>query len=137
MPSAETTRTAACACRRVQLVLAGEPRRVYACSCLECQRCTGSAFSYRAIYPDAAVVSQKGRTRSWRRPGSSGRWLEQTFCPSCGSIIFMRAEVLKEALSVSAGCLEDQAFPPPRTLHWPDRKHHWLCLDGVPEAVPS
>ncbi|WP_455550982.1 GFA family protein [Cupriavidus gilardii] len=45
-------RTAACSCRGVELILAGEPRRVYACSCLECQRCTGSAFSYRAIYAE-------------------------------------------------------------------------------------
>ncbi|MCW4181519.1 GFA family protein, partial [Burkholderia cenocepacia] len=60
-------RTAACSCRGVELILAGEPRRVYACSCLECQRCTGSAFSYRAIYAESAIVSRKGETRTWRR----------------------------------------------------------------------
>jgi hypothetical protein len=137
MHSSQTRRTATCSCRAVELVLAGEPRRVYACSCLECQRCTGSAFSYRTIYADSAVVSKKGETRSWRRSGSSGQWLEQTFCAACGSVVFMRAEAMKDALSVSVGCLEDRDFLAPQLLHWPDRKHRWLCLEGVPDAGSS
>lgn len=134
MHDGEVRRTATCSCRSVKLVLAGEPRRVYACSCTECQRCTGAAFSYRAIYADAAVVSQEGETRSWRRAGSSGQWLEQTFCVTCGSVVFMRAEALTAALSVSAGCLEDREFPAPVMLHWPNSKHKWLCLEGVREV---
>lgn len=131
MPEAIRTRTATCSCRRVELVVAGEPRRVYACSCMECQRATGSAFAYRAIYADSAILSIKGETRSWRRTGSSGQWLEQTFCTTCGSLVYMRAEGLKDALSVSAGCLEDPAYPAPQMLHWGERKHHWLTLPGV------
>lgn len=127
-------RTAACSCRGVQLVLGGEPQRVYACSCMECQRCTGSAFAYRAIYADTAVLATSGDTRSWRRTGTSGQWLEQTFCTVCGSIVFMRAEGLKGALSVSVGCLEDPEFPEPQKLHWPERKHRWLCLETVSAA---
>ncbi|MCG5258680.1 aldehyde-activating protein [Cupriavidus gilardii] len=130
-------RTAACSCRGVELVLAGEPRRVYACSCLECQRCTGSAFSYRAIYADSAIVSQKGETRTWRRTGTSGPWLEQEFCTTCGSVVLMRAEALKDAISVSAGCLEDRDFPAPQLLHWAQRKHRWLCLQGIDVAAPA
>lgn len=136
MHSDKLRRTATCSCRNFELVLAGEPRRVYACSCQECQRCTGTAFSYRAIYADAAVVSQKGETRSWRRTGSSGQWLEQTFCTQCGSVVFMRAEALVDALSVSVGCLEDPEFPAPAKLHWPERQHKWLCLEAVPHRLP-
>jgi hypothetical protein len=131
MPDELRTRTATCSCRGVELVLAGEPRRVYACSCLECQRATGSAFAYRAIYADSAVLSMKGETKSWRRAGSSGQWLEQTFCTTCGSLVYMRAEGLKGALSVSAGCLEDPAYSAPQMLHWAQRKHRWLALPGV------
>lgn len=131
MPDELRTRTAMCSCRGVELVLAGEPRRVYACSCLECQRATGSAFAYRAIYADSAVLSTKGETKSWRRAGSSGQWLEQTFCTTCGSLVYMRAEGLKDALSVSAGCLEDPAYPAPQMLHWSQRKHRWVTLPGV------
>jgi len=99
-------RTASCSCRRAELVLAGAPRRVYACACLECQRCTGSTFFYRAIYADTAVVAQKGETKSWRRKGTSGAWLEQTFCTNCGSVLFMRAEGLQGALDFKTVGLE-------------------------------
>ena len=121
-------RKASCACRQVEMVLAGEPLRVYACACLECQRCTGSAFAYRAIYPDGAVVGRKGETTSWRRTGSSGKWLEQDFCARCGTVVLMRAEALVGAISVSVGCMEDPGFPPPQMLHWTARKHRWLQL---------
>lgn len=130
-------RTARCSCRKVELVCAGEPRRVYACACIECQRCTGTAFAYRAIYPDTAIVAQEGETRSWRRQGESGAWLEQHFCIECGSVVFMRAETLKDAVSVSAGCFEDPDFPPPQKLHWPERRHRWLRPEVVPDARSS
>jgi hypothetical protein len=64
----------------------------------------------------------------------SGGWLEQHFCPHCGSVVFMTAEALKNGISVSVGCMEDPDFPPPQMLHWPQRKHRWLCLENVPEA---
>jgi hypothetical protein len=127
-------RKATCSCRQVELICSGEPRRVYACSCMECQRCTGTAFSYRAIYTDAAVAARRGGTKSWRRTGQSGAWLEQHFCVECGSVVFMRAEALKNAISLSVGCFEDSEFQPPQMLHWPDRRHRWLCLEGILEA---
>ncbi|HLU03869.1 MAG TPA: GFA family protein [Advenella sp.] len=127
-------RRATCSCRKVELICTGEPRRVYACACTECQRCTGTAFSYRAIYPQAAIVSKKGEIKSWRRTGPSGGWLEQHFCTTCGSVVFMTAQGLKDAISLSVGCLEEPGFPAPQMLHWPQRRHQWLCLDGIPEA---
>ncbi|ALD93062.1 hypothetical protein CR3_3876 [Cupriavidus gilardii CR3] len=51
--------------------------------------------------------------------------------------MLMRAEALKEAISVSAGCLEDRDFPPPQLLHWAQRKHRWLCLPGIDAAAPA
>ena len=132
MPSA--TRKARCSCKEVEITLTSEPRRVYACSCTECQRTTGTAFAYRAIYSDAAIVSQKGELKSWRRTGTSGAWLEQYFCIECGSVLFMRAEALKDAISVSVGCFEDPDFPPPQILAWTDRRHRWLRLENIPEA---
>ncbi|MFQ3786504.1 GFA family protein [Halomonas sp. A29] len=136
MLSKEKRRKASCSCRQIELVFAGEPKATYACSCLECQRGTGSAFAYRAIYADTALIGQKGETRSWRRTGESGKWLEQHFCATCGSVVFMRAEALGEALSVSVGCFEDPSFPAPRVVYWPNRKHKWLQLNGVPDHSP-
>jgi hypothetical protein len=48
-------RTASCGCGNLKVTARGEPSEVYVCSCLNCQRESGSAFSYGAIYPEAAV----------------------------------------------------------------------------------
>lgn len=127
-------RTARCACGQLQLTLAGPPRRAYACACLECQRATGSAFAWRAIYPEDSILERAGEPRLWRRTGTSGAWLEQAFCPNCGVILYMTAEGLQGAVSVSAGAFADRDFPPPVTLHWSERRAPWLCLEGVAES---
>lgn len=46
----------------------------------------------------------------------------------------MRAEALKDALSVSVGCIEDADFPAPQRLHWAERRHRWLELRGVADG---
>ncbi|MBN9236736.1 MULTISPECIES: GFA family protein [Phyllobacteriaceae] len=125
--SAKTkTRTAQCGCGGLGITVSGEPRSVYACACLECQRATGTAFSYRAVFVDEAVVQIEGERRSWRRTGGPGRWVEQTFCPTCGALVFMTGEGLPGAVSVSVGCFAEPDFAPPATLFRARRKHHWF-----------
>jgi hypothetical protein len=134
MPEVDVQRTAACACGELRITVRGEPRRVYACHCLECQAATGSAMAYRAIFPDTAVVGRKGAPRRWRRLGTSGGWLEQAFCPTCGTVVWMTAEALTDAISVSAGCFRDPDFPPPVAAHWSARRPAWLSLPDVSDA---
>lgn len=122
------SRTASCACGTLRIALAGEPSRVYACSCLECQRATGSAFSYRAVFAKEAVAAIEGERRTWRRGSESGRWVEQTFCPACGTLVFMEGEGLPGSVSVSVGCFADPGFAPPSTLHRASRRHGWYAL---------
>ena len=42
-------RVARCACGNLTVTARGEPLEVYLCSCKDCQRGTGSAFSYAAL----------------------------------------------------------------------------------------
>lgn len=127
-------RTAACVCGQLGITLGGEPRRVYACHCADCQATTGSAMAYRAIFPEAAIIAQAGEARRWRRTGAAGRWVEQAFCPTCGTLVWLTAEALSEAVSVSVGCFRDPAFPPPSAAHWSARRPTWLRLSGVADA---
>ena len=41
-------RAARCACGNLTVTARGEPVEVYLCSCTDCQRGSGSAFSYAA-----------------------------------------------------------------------------------------
>ncbi|OHV76089.1 GFA family protein [Rhizobium sp. LCM 4573] len=131
-PEISATRTARCSCGGLRLSFRGEPLRVYACACLECQRATGSAFAYRARFHRNAVSEDEGERRRFRRVTEAGRWMDQIFCPACGSLVYMEAEAIPDELAVSVGCFSDSKFPPPAALFWARRKHDWY---GLHEAV--
>lgn len=121
-------RVAACACGELRVTARGEPLSVYACACLECQRATGSAFSYRARYAKDRIAVD-GEPRRWRRGSDAGRWVEHCFCPRCGSLVYMEAEALSDAVVISIGAFADPDFAAPGALHRSARRHRWYELD--------
>jgi hypothetical protein len=78
------SRLATCACRQLSVTCAGEPVSVSLCSCLECQRRTGSTFGIAAFF-SREVVSIQGDSTSYDRPSDSGFLVSFHFCPRCGS----------------------------------------------------
>jgi hypothetical protein len=64
-------RIASCLCGNLTATARGEPSDVYACGCVDCQRKSGSAFTYAAIFPES-VVAIAGEDRTWRRRGVTG-----------------------------------------------------------------
>ncbi|WP_363800512.1 GFA family protein [Lysobacter firmicutimachus] len=117
-------RVAGCACGELSATVYGEPLSVYACACLECQRATGSAFSYRARYAKDRIVVE-GEPRRWRRSSDAGRWVEHCFCGRCGGLLYMEAEALPEAVVISVGAFADPDFAAPGALHRSARRHRW------------
>ena len=130
-------RTASCCCGNLTVTARGEPAHVYACSCRECQRGSGSAFSYAAIYPEQAVTVV-GKPTLFRQRADSGRLTESSFCPVCGVTVSFRAEAMPGMIGIAAGCFADPDFPKPERLFWASRRHHWLNLgEDIPlEETP-
>ncbi len=120
-------RTASCLCGSLQAVARGEPVETYLCSCQECQRRSGSAFTYAALYAESAVTVE-GEFRPFRRHGDSGRFIENQFCPTCGVTVLFLAEGLPGLVGVAAGCFSDPDFAKPSRLYWAARHHRWLDL---------
>jgi hypothetical protein len=120
-------RMATCCCGGLTVTARGEPAHVYACSCLACQRGSGSAFSYAAIYQEQAVTVAGERTL-YRQRGDSGRLTEASFCPVCGVTVCFRAEAMPGMIGIAAGCFADPDLPKPERLYWASRRHHWLDL---------
>jgi hypothetical protein len=124
-------RTARCACGGLAVTTSGEPTVVYACSCLTCQRKSGSAFSYSAIFPETAV-SAAGERKTWRHHADSGRWIESELCPTCGVTVLFRVEAWPGMVGVSIGCFADPEFAEPTKFYWGSRRHRWLHIpDGI------
>jgi hypothetical protein len=129
-------KTAACACGAMTATAKAPPQFVHACSCLDCQRGTGSAFSYSAFFK-ASDVTIDGDVKTWRRISTSGRWQDCFFCTTCGVTVAARLEVIADMIGVSAGCFADSEFPAPGKLFWSSRSHHWLELADSIERVET
>jgi hypothetical protein len=127
MANQQAERVARCACGRLTVTTHGEPLDVYLCSCRDCQRGTGSAFSYGALFPEVAV-SLAGESRTYRQRADSGRFIDSSFCPTCGTAVMFRAEGLPGTVGVPVGCFADPSFAKPSKLYWASRRHHWLEL---------
>jgi hypothetical protein len=129
-------KTAACACGGLTVTVTEPPQMVHACSCLDCQRGSGGAFSYSAFFPESAVKVVGTPTR-WRRSSAAGRWQETSFCPTCGVTVFCCLEALPGIVGVSVGCFADPDFPGPGKLYWSSRRHRWLGLPAGIEHVET
>jgi hypothetical protein len=136
MNDATNERTASCNCGGLSATVSGEPADVYACCCAACQRDTGSAFTYAALYP-ATAVAVNGEHKVWRRHGEAGRWIDNAFCPTCGGTVFFRMEAFPDTVGISVGCFADPGFARPDTVFWASRRHHWLTLPDGAEAMET
>ena len=120
-------RIAQCGCGALTATVSGDPVTVYGCSCVACQRKSGSAFTYAAMFPSAAVTVT-GERKTWRYTGNSGRWIENFFCPTCGVAVGFLSEGMPELTGISVGCFADPDFAPPLQLYWASRRHRWLTF---------
>jgi hypothetical protein len=127
-------RTASCACGALRVRARGTPQVVNVCSCFECQKRSGSSFSYTAFFPNDSIRIEGG-TRSYRATRSAGRWHEVCFCVTCGVAVISRLEVLPHLIGVAVGCFTDPGFDAPHTFYWAARRHHWLSAPSGVRVV--
>jgi hypothetical protein len=118
-------RTASCACGAFRVTAMGTPEVVNACSCFNCQKRSGSAFSYTAFFPNGSITTE-GEARSYREMRAAGRWHEVRFCASCGVAVVSRLEVFPHLTGVAVGCFGDPSFDAPDGFYWAARRHHWI-----------
>lgn len=78
------TRTAQCVCGALSAEAEGEPISVVACSCLDCQRRTGSVLGVGAYYPETQVRIT-GPSKEYARRADSGQPFTAHFCMTCGT----------------------------------------------------
>jgi hypothetical protein len=120
------SRTAACDCGALRLVVTGDPVHVHGCACSQCQRASGSVMKLSAWFPEAGVTIL-GRFATWDARGPDHPGWTTHFCPVCGGLRFFRTgPYLPDCIGIPVGAFADPAFPAPDHIHWwPDRPH-WL-----------
>jgi hypothetical protein len=130
-------RTAVCSCGQLSVTVSGDPAMHGICSCLECQKTSGSAFSYSGYWPNAAVQRISGRSTVWRRSSDSGRWADTYFCPVCGSTVYGYSEFAPDAINISIGNFAAPDFAVPSYAGWCKYKHAWVEVPASCEVMDT
>lgn len=125
-----TTRTASCQCRGLTVTCEGEPDVVSLCSCLDCQRRTGSAFGLVAMYPRGAVAVN-GASSEYHRVAESGNTSTMHFCPICGSTVYWQPHARPEIVGVAVGAFADPTFPMPVRTVYDGTRHPWIGFEAA------
>ncbi len=138
-----TTRTARCACGRVEIEVGGEPGSVYVCHCDFCQRRSGNVFIASASFHESQVLSITGETRCYNGlevdgvgPVGIPGGINYRFCAVCGSSIYF--DMIYPAngerfFTIALGCFVDPVFSPPSTEYFTSFRHPWV--QALPGAV--
>lgn len=115
--------SASCACGAVRVTVKGPVYAMLLCSCLDCQKATGTGHSAVASV-DASSVSVSGETRAFSRPADSGATFTRHFCPGCGTPLHGQSSRLERNLLLPVGLFGDESdwFRPARLIF--ARSHH-------------
>jgi hypothetical protein len=127
-------RVAACACGQLSVSCRGEPELVSLCSCLQCQRRTGSAFGLAAFFRRDAVMLQ-GSAATFIRKSDAGLDVDFYFCETCGSTVFWKPERKPNYVAVAVGCFAEPDFAAPSKYAHDEHRHPWLSFRATKSAA--
>lgn len=125
--------TARCACGRVEMSVHGQVVSMLMCSCLDCQRATGSGHASVALVP-AEALSVSGASKTFDRPSDSGATFTRHFCPDCGTPLYGCSSRAPDIRMIPVGFFAGQnAWYNPNQLIFARSQQAWdLVADHLP-----
>ena len=125
--------TGKCLCGKVTYSISSSPLRMGQCHCEDCRRTSGTGHISNAFFA-ASAVTIEGETASYNTDADSGATLTRFFCPSCGSRLFGKNSSKPDAISVTAGTLNNSDWFKPNFIVYNRAKPVWDIMD---ENVPT
>ena len=117
-----------CLCGAVRYIVDAEPDLVGVCHCRDCQRFTGSAYSFLVVVPKSSL-NITGTTKAYACPGGSGQSIVRRFCPECGSSISEEAAIRPGQVLINGGTFDDPSSLTPNIQVYCDRELGWARID--------
>jgi len=125
--------TATCACGAIEMAVNGPVVSMFMCSCLDCQRATGTGHSSVALTP-AAALSIAGIPKTYDRPSDSGATFTRHFCPNCGTPLYGQSSRAPDIRMVPVGFFAGQNdwFAPNQLIFARSQQAWDLVADHLP-----
>ena len=125
--------TARCACGGVAMSIRGPVVSMLLCSCLDCQRASGSGHATVALVP-AEGLTVDGTTKSFDRPSDSGATFTRHFCPDCGTPLYGRSSRAADIRMIPVGFFagQNEWYEPGQLIFARSRQAWDLIADHLP-----
>lgn len=120
--------TGGCACGGMRYEIVGEPVSMLDCQCRQCQRDSGTGHQSHLTFI-GAKVSSTGLSSQWQSVGDGGTVKQRSFCPTCGSPVFMTFPTMPEVVIVTPSSLDDPSTFAPQQITWTAAGQAWDHLD--------
>ncbi|KAJ9130359.1 hypothetical protein NKR23_g12239 [Pleurostoma richardsiae] len=119
-----------CVCKGVTYEYTGEPTTKAVCHCYECQKLTGTGFTYNFIVPRENFKFTAGTPKYNSFTQESGVEVGYRFCPDCGTTLIKEseAEMFKSVYMVQAGTIDshDLIKEKPTVELWTCHRAEWI-----------
>lgn len=97
--------TGGCLCGALRYECSAEAVWSGNCHCRDCQKLSGSGYISTLFVPEGSVHIA-GEVKYFDKLGDSGHLVRRGFCPSCGSQVFGKPEIVPGVLGIRAGSLD-------------------------------
>jgi len=100
-----------CLCSALRFEARAQPVRLTLCYCTFCQRATGSTHMVEPIFRQADFEIVAGSPKIYSLTSSgSGKRVDVSFCPECGTKVCLRFERFPGVVGVYAGTFDDPSW---------------------------
>jgi hypothetical protein len=123
-----------CACGAIRYQTSSEPIFENHCQCRDCQKRSGTGHGSYLTFPRRADVTITGEPKSWRVKGDSGNEKIHSFCPTCGTPVYLASAAMPEPIAVHAASLDEPSQFNPQVVTYSIRGHAW---DTIDPALPK
>ena len=117
-----------CACGAIRYEITGEPVFMNHCQCLDCQHKSGTGHGSYLTFTTAGL-SLTGEASHWDIVADSGKVKTRSFCPRCGSPVYVRFSAMPQFIAIHAASLDDPARFKPQAVTYHMRALPWDVLD--------
>ncbi|MDR6289703.1 MULTISPECIES: GFA family protein [Inquilinus] len=116
-----------CHCGHVRYEAEIEPEQVGVCHCTDCQVLTGSAFRVTVTAPRDRIRLTAHQPKVYVKIGDGGRRRLQSFCPECGSPLFVTGEGADaEEWGIRWGSIRQREQLVPKRQSWCGSAVPWI-----------
>jgi hypothetical protein len=124
-----TSYTGGCACGAIRYEATARPIVEIHCQCRECRKRGGTGHASYLTFPSRAEVTIAGTATDWRVAGDSGNEKIHSFCPTCGTPVYLTFAAMPDVIAVHAGSLDDPSRFNPTLVTYAIRSLPWDTID--------